>query len=303
MKKIVMTFCLAVLAIGVMALPTQAGILDSLQAYWDYDGDGNDSSSKGNDANLTQGAIDYVSEGLISGGQVVQVTEQPSVTSALYGEGFNHDITNEVTWTGWTKIVTNDGAGKGGFGVGNGLGAADANGAGKLHWRYKSPQLAPSVWHFSHVPYNTSLGPAAAYMHRTDTNSEEVQPYDVGVWQFGALRVDTAGNVDFYVGREGQDDLIKVTPTAVIDDYQGLDTTAWDTGVFRTAYYYTRGADVGIVQGDEAAIFSAALSDGDIEAIYDNNLAGNRLDQIPEPATLGLLSVGALLILGRRRRI
>ena len=109
--------------------------------------------------------------------------------------------------------------------------------------------------------------------------------------------------MDFFVGREGQDDLIKVEPTVVIDDYQSLDTTGWDTGVFRTAYYYSRGTDIGIVQGDEASIWSAALSDGDIEAIYDNNLAGYRLDQIPEPATLGLLSVGALLILGRRRRI
>jgi len=129
-------------------------------------------------------------------------------------------------------------------------------------------------------------------------------------WLFCALRFDN-GAVSVYVGSPSDANLVSSAGTLgqtalynpVTCPYEPQDPDPRQFGPYYVSgfdFSYTSGE---IVEADELSIFNSALTDNQIEALFDGGKLGqNVLEIIPEPATLGLVFVGCVGGLTHRRR-
>ena len=125
-------------------------------------------------------------------------------------------------------------------------------------------------------------------------------------WVFCALRFD-GGDVAVWIGGIGDADLTKATGTLSQTKlfnplYTPYDPVATDPRQFGPWSVPGFGLDYSSGEtkaADELTIWDEAASDGLVELFFDLGKAGQ---PVPEPGTMGLLGLGGLAVLKRRRR-
>ena len=286
----VLAMLLAVVAFN--GTHAEADILSSLQAYWPLD-----SATGGNDQvgsiHLTAAggaALDTISPlvGTAAGQTVESGTVRGGWVSAL-AHGSTFGVTNEVTISSWYRLDEMGSSGE------------------KSSFRYlhnEPPSANAGLEQF--VGWYSPDGPNN-YHHRAvgDGGAQTSSPFglatDAASWYHVVQRVDSSGNAEFWHEKETSTDHSGVDHSFTLPGYSMLDTANMVNGQVLTAYYEGKGGD-GQVSSDEVAIWNRALTDAEIETLFDAGKLGTAITSIPEPSSLLLLLVGAVALLPSRRR-
>ena len=114
---------------------------------------------------------------------------------------------------------------------------------------------------------------------------------DQDAWYHVVQRVDSSGNAEFWHEKETSTDHSGVDDSFTLPGYSMLDTANMVNGQVLTAYYEGKGGS-GQVSSDEVAIWNRALTNAEIETLFDAGKLGTAITSIPEPSSLLLLLVG-----------
>jgi len=293
---------LGVLAlVGLLASPGSAALTDGLQSYWNFDGNGNDSQGS---VNLTEvdgkvpgkgihSTVSYVA-GLVGQAFLTIGGGDPAGGGGDHTDSYmentapgNYNVTDQVTLSYWYKQQC----------------ATSANcfPEGEHHPEYAdTPDF--HQYHFAQADTSGFI----SYTKFSGMGRNGISPngkqsiYGVfekaDVWQHRVFRVDKPGNLrDMWYAREtdvdhGSADASGTLPLDIVIDGTATLKIGW------TLVGSNRSIDF---QYDEMAVWNRALSDAEIEVLFDLGKDGNI---IPEPGTLALLGLGALGVLVRRRK-
>ena len=242
-------------------------VATGLEGYWQFEGDGNDSSGNSRDLDL-HGGLEANSPGLFGTasyfpGDVSKFAQRPSDDSAFdFGSNdFTIQIWCNLYDNGGTQVFIEKFSGANGPGwtiSHSGFWANSSSSLGTLISLEPQYQIGPTdVWHQYTVRRTGNL---IQYFY--DSNPVGGVTVLSG-WAMG----DT--NMPLLIGRRNPDDNI----------------TSGD-------FMPVRG------RLDEIAIWNRALTDDDIDWLYN----GGDGNPAPEPATLGLLLIGGLALLRKRNR-
>ena len=293
LRQALMVVTLLLTVVALNGTRAEADIASSLQAYWPLDNNGNDQIGS-IDLSASGGAgFDTVNQLVgVAAGQTTEVSGNFRggwVSDLAHGSTFG--ITNEVTISSWYRLdVLGSSGEKSSFRYLHNEPAGPNAGAEQFVGWY-SPDNATNYYH-------RAVGDGGAV-----TSSSMGIGTDVGSWYHVVQRVDSSGNAEFWHEKETSADHSGVDNTFTLPGYTMLDTANMVNGQILTAYYEGKGSS-GQVSADEVAIFNEALTDAEIEILFDAGKAGTAITSIPEPSSLVLLLVGSVMALlpARRRR-
>ena len=282
--RVLFSLVLLVVFMFVAGTSAQAVVTTGLQSYWAFDGNGDDRQGTVDLAAQENGAtIDYAT-GLV--GRAVSVPR--TTTTGSYMESVaaagNYGVVHEITVSVWykqtaaTPNATVYQMGQPGYpelamytdgGTGRGYGVIDRSNSGAVSVMIDTLVVDPEGDY--HVPFEAA-----------------------DVWQHRVFRVSNLTHVmDQWYARATDVDHTAADVTGSI--YDSLDIKA--DQLFKVGLNKSTNSDY---MFDEVAIWNRALSDAEIETVFDMGKAGTPL--VPEPATMCLLAVGGLMTIVRRRK-
>ena len=289
LRHLVTTLAILTAIVACSTVPAHATLLTGLQAYWPLDGDGNDQVGS---VNLSaSGNAGFDNANPLAGSAAAQTTEtagnfRAGWVSAM-GHGSTFNVTNEYTISSWYRLDTQGSGGEKSSFRQLHFEPVNASTAGlEQSWGWFSPDTATT--------YNARVVTNAG----ATTQNNMSFGTSAGVWNHVVQRLDAAGNLTFWHEAATATDHSGADNATAIDGYTEMDTTNMVNGQILTAYYETKGGS-GQVSSDEVAIWNRALSNTEIEQLFDNGKSGIAL---PEPGSLLLLTFGAVLCLLRKRR-
>ncbi len=252
---------------------------DGLQAYWPLDGNGSDQIGN---INLTaSGDAGFDGFAPLVGSAAARTFETPAVPRAGWlsanGHGSTFGVTNEYTISSWYRL---DVVGSGG----------EKSAFRQLHKEPPSVNaILEQTWGWFSPDAPTTYNHRAAGNDGAQTQSNLSFGTDVDVWNHVVQRVDSAGNVTFWHQKETDEDHggegNPWDASFALDNYTNIDTTNMVNGQILIAYYESKaGSSAGQVSADEVAIWNRALSDPEIEQLFDNGKAGLAVTDEPMPS-------------------
>ena len=279
----------SVILVTTQVVSVHGQLANGLQSYWPLDGTGDDQIGS---VNLSaSGNAGFDNANPLAGSAAAQTTEtagnfRAGWVSAM-GHGSTFNVTNEYTISSWYRLDTQGSGGEKSSFRQLHFEPVNASTAGlEQSWGWFSPDTATT--------YNARVVTNAG----ATTQNNMSFGTSAGVWNHVVQRLDAAGNLTFWHEAATATDHSGADNATAIDGYTEMDTTNMVNGQILTAYYETKGGS-GQVSSDEVAIWNRALSNTEIEQLFDNGKSGIAL---PEPGSLLLLTFGAVLCLLRKRR-
>ena len=253
---------LLVFAVVVISVtPGQAQLTNGLVAYWPLDGNANDQ----------QGTVDLTAQQNATFDNLTSLVGSAAGTSGNEEFGQNSgffsldpvgsvlNLTNEITVSSWYRIDSLGSTGE------------------------KSAALHRSrVFGWYNPDDNSNYHYALSWTDTGGTDHAFTSPAlsigtNVAEWYHVVERVDSVGNLTFWHQNQFSDDHSSPVRNTVLSNYQRIDTSLLTSSgglEFVTAYYEGKGGSTGNVSADELAIWNRALSDQEIETLFDNGKAG-----------------------------
>jgi len=270
--------CIIISVVGLSLLLCAGGASGALIHYWDFEG-----AVNGTVAPLADSANAYM-QGAGAAAVPMNATATMSVTSGLGGVGNAVKVSNSLgsfAATGLTSFTSS-------FTLEEWV---RYDGTSGKNWNYFTPRNGSPV---TLADYKAPTGTFSAGTAGGSSGTTVWNP-TIGTWYFLAVVGDaTAGTISLYVTPAGQGATTQLGASGTT--YNGTTTAANAFGI---------GADPGAngygvaATFDMVALWNTALPKATLDSHY---LSGLQLTPVPEPATMGVLAVGGLGVLLRRRR-
>ena len=286
--KITITLAAALAMLLGAVNSSNAALTDGLVGY--YNGEDNNNHPLASDPDsLSNTGVDVgVAGGIVGNAFEFDDTPADSLQAATsYSATVASDLGDSFTVAAWYNLD---------------LDADPAGNGGNRHFVWENA----SDFDFSYwIDNDSGLGDdfADRAMFVDDATTDNIGgtgDYEKGTWEHAVQTISTAGGtttVTLYIN--GALAASDTGPTAGMGSLAaGLEDIGINFGRARTPAS-DRPFDGKI---DEIGIWSRVLTDVEIRDAYNLGLAGQPLAEIPEPASMLLISLGSLLALGLRRR-